>query len=163
MKKQAILSFFAAAVLAAAWHFLYDVFPNPLTALLAPVNESVWEHLKLLFFPPLAVFLALSLRRSWPQRDFWSAALCAVVSGPMLLTAAFYTLTAGFGVAALPAFDIPLYYVCLAAVWSRAFRLMKNGRASRYLGALVIGAGVLGVAFVVFTAAAPPLPIFISA
>ena len=33
---------------------------------------------------------------------------------------------------------------------------------ARQLGALVIACGTLGTAFVVFTAAAPPLPIFIS-
>ena len=66
-------------------------------------------------------------------------------------------------VRARPAFDIPLYYVCLAAAWICAFGRIESGRAARFLGALVIGCGVLGAAFAVFTAAAPPLPIFLPA
>ena len=117
MKKTFFLSFLAAAGLGTAGHFLYALWPNALTALIAPVNEGVWEHLKLLYFPPLLVFLILSLRTAKPRRDFWSGALYGVLLGPVLLTAAFYTLTAGFGVRARPAFDIPLYYVCPAAAW----------------------------------------------
>ena len=162
MKKRLFLSYLAAAGLGTAGHFLYSLWPNALTALIAPVNESVWEHLKLLFFPPLTVFLALSFRADAPRRNFWSTALSAVLLGPALLTAAFYTLTAGFGVRARPAFDIPLYYVCLALAWLVFARQKVSGRAGRHLGALVIAAGVLGTAFVVFTAAPPPMPIFIS-
>ena len=162
MKKRLILSYLAAAGLGTAGHFLYKLWPNALTALIAPVNESVWEHLKLLFFPPLPVFLLLSLRPQGSRRSFWSAALAAILLGPTALTAAFYTLTAGFGVRARPAFDIPLYYVCLALAWLAFARWAASGRAGQQLGALVIGAGVLGTAFAVFTLAAPPLPIFIS-
>ena len=33
-------------------HFAYEwSMENPFVALFAPVNESVWEHLKMLFFP----------------------------------------------------------------------------------------------------------------
>ena len=30
-------------------HFIYDWFPNKLTCLFFPVNESIWEHVKMLF------------------------------------------------------------------------------------------------------------------
>ena len=84
------------AVLGTLWHFLYDWFPCALTALLCPVNESVWEHLKLLYFPPLACAVFLSLRVRCPQRSFWSGVLAGVLLSAALLTGSFYTLTAGF-------------------------------------------------------------------
>lgn len=34
-------------------HFLYDRFPISGFALIAPVRESIWEHLKILFYPLL--------------------------------------------------------------------------------------------------------------
>ena len=162
MRRRFFWGFLAAAGLGAAGHFLYDWFPNALTAVIAPVNESVWEHLKLLFFPPLLSLLILSLRTDRPRRDFWSGALAGTLLGPAALTAAFYTLTAGFGVRAGPAFDVSLYCVCLAAAWLCAYILIRDGVCARWLGVLVIAGGVLGTAFAVFTAAAPPLPIFIS-
>ena len=54
MRRKWGLVFTLAVLGGAALHFLYDVWPNPLTAVLAPVNESVWEHLKLFFWPTLA-------------------------------------------------------------------------------------------------------------
>lgn len=38
-------------------HFLYEwTGRNPVVGAFSPVNESVWEHLKLLFFPVLYSF-----------------------------------------------------------------------------------------------------------
>lgn len=30
-------------------HFLYEKFPNFITSIFAPVNESIWEHMKIIF------------------------------------------------------------------------------------------------------------------
>ncbi len=30
-------------------HFIYDIFPNDFFAIFFPVNESIWEHMKMLF------------------------------------------------------------------------------------------------------------------
>ena len=158
MKRDWVFAALASAVLGALWHFGYDWFPCALTALLCPVNESVWEHLKLLFFPPLACAVALSLRARGPQRGFWSGVLAGVLGSVAALLGAFYTLTAGFGLPPTPALDIPLYYVCLALLWTVAWR--RRGGPGRALGAEVIACGLFGAALVVFSFAAPPLPIF---
>lgn len=34
-------------------HFLYNLFPNTLFSILFPVNESIWEHMKLIVTPIL--------------------------------------------------------------------------------------------------------------
>lgn len=160
MKRDWLWAALASAALGTAWHFLHDWFPCALTALLCPANESVWEHLKLLYFPPLACAVFLSLRIQGTQRDFWSGVLAGVLLSIALLAGAFYTLTAGFGLSAGPALDIPLYYICLAAAWLTAWKLNRSGGAGRALGLLVIASGVFGAALVVFSIAAPPLPIF---
>lgn len=36
-------------LLSSIFHFIYNIFPNNITALLFPVNESIWEHFKLLY------------------------------------------------------------------------------------------------------------------
>ena len=35
------------------FHSIYDLFPSYITSIIFPVNESVWEHMKLLFYPIL--------------------------------------------------------------------------------------------------------------
>lgn len=34
-------------------HFLYELFPNSIFSILFPVNESIWEHMKLISTPTL--------------------------------------------------------------------------------------------------------------
>lgn len=56
MKQGSIRVFFtfaAALALGVLLHFLYQWIPIPLTALISPVRESLWEHLKILYFPLL--------------------------------------------------------------------------------------------------------------
>ena len=158
MKRDWILAALASAILGTLWHFGYDWFPCALTALVCPVNESVWEHLKLLFFPPLTCAVFLSLRARGPQRGFWSGVLTGVLGSIAALVGAFYTLTAGFGLPATPALDIPLYYVNLVLLWWLAWR--RRCGPGKALGAEVIACGLFGAALVVFSFAAPPLPVF---
>ena len=70
LKLYMILGFLFTAALGTIWHFLYDwTGRGAIAALFFPVNESTWEHMKLIFFPMLlcTVFLAarfLPARRS---------------------------------------------------------------------------------------------------
>ena len=41
-----VVMFFALSFL---WHFMYEWFPNFFTAIFFPVNESIWEHMKIIF------------------------------------------------------------------------------------------------------------------
>lgn len=44
-----IIGVIIAFILCFPFHFFYDKFPCFLTSIFAPVNESIWEHMKLLF------------------------------------------------------------------------------------------------------------------
>ena len=63
-KRQLILTWLAAILAGCVLHFLYEWLPNAATSLFSPVNESLWEHIKLVFWPFLGA--ALSLNRSRP-------------------------------------------------------------------------------------------------
>ena len=49
LKKIKIISVFGIFALTFLLHFLYQFIPNTFTAIFSPVNESIWEHQKLLF------------------------------------------------------------------------------------------------------------------
>ena len=152
MKKQYILSFFLTAILGTVWHDLYDLIPFRLVGVIAPVNESVWEHLKLLYFPVLAVGIPLCLIRKTGQGGL----LAGILVMPIMMLGLYYTLAGGFRMEALW-IDILIYYVALALGWLLAWHL-RNMAA----GVLVIPAGVYGAALAVFTLAPPNFPIFLS-
>lgn len=44
-----IIGVFIIFALCFSLHFLYDKFPNFITSIFVPVNESIWEHMKLIF------------------------------------------------------------------------------------------------------------------
>lgn len=48
-KRIKIMSIVIVFLFAFPLHFIYDWFPNTFTAIFFPVNESIWEHMKLLF------------------------------------------------------------------------------------------------------------------
>ena len=60
LSKRLLCAFAIATVVGACLHFLYALLPSPLTALFSPVNESLWEHIKILFWPYLAATLLLT-------------------------------------------------------------------------------------------------------
>lgn len=70
-------------------HFLYGWSgKNALVGLFAPVNESVWEHMKLLFFPMLlyALFMISRLKTKIPRLPsaLWAGDLAGTFSIPFL-------------------------------------------------------------------------------
>ena len=152
------LAFLAAAAAGSALHFLYAAVPHPLTALIAPVNESVWEHLKLLYYPTLAAAFVLS-RRTKDKNRLWSGFFAASLAMPAALLGAYYTLASGFGVEGLW-LDIGLYVLTMAGGFALALALFRSGRAARWGGVLLMLVIFYGAFLVVFSFAAPGLPIF---
>ena len=86
---------FLSILAGSALHFLYDLWPNPLTVVFAPVNESVWEHLKLLYWPFLAAAFVLTKDEA-DGRKSWCGLLAGLLGAPLLLLGAYYTLLSGF-------------------------------------------------------------------
>ena len=49
LKKIKIINIILFCALSFLWHFIYEWFPNFLTSIFFPVNESIWEHMKIIF------------------------------------------------------------------------------------------------------------------
>ncbi len=82
-KRQLILTFAAVVLAGCALHFLYGWQPNAATALFSPVNESLWEHVKLVFWPYLGAAFLLNRGRPGGIRPW-----LLVLPLPCLLTLA---------------------------------------------------------------------------
>ena len=110
---------FLSILAGSALHFLYDLWPNPLTAVFAPVNESVWEHLKLLYWPFLAAAFVLTKDEA-DGRKSWCGLLAGLLGAPLLLLGAYYTLLSGFTLHGLP-LDLILYALAMAGGFALAW------------------------------------------
>jgi hypothetical protein len=86
-----VVGVFIVFLLAAGWHFLYsNVLKSGITAAIAPVNESPWEHAKLFFVPAIIwyVILYFIAGRKFPNFVFSHAAALLVM--PALMLGLFY-------------------------------------------------------------------------
>ena len=81
-KRTLILTCLLAMLAGTGLHFLYEWLPNPVTALLSPVNESLWEHIKILYWPYLAASAFLAWGRPTGMRP-WLLSL--VILCPLML------------------------------------------------------------------------------
>ena len=149
MKRKWLIIGLLSILAGSALHFLYDLWPNPLTAVFAPVNESVWEHLKLLYWPFLAAAFVLTKDEA-DGRKSWCGLLAGLLGAPLLLLGAYYTLLSGFALYGLP-LDLILYALAMAGGFALAW----------LCGVLVIATGIYGAALALFSFAPPELPIFL--
>ena len=92
LKKYTVGGVLFTAVLGTLSHFFYEWSgENSLLALLVPVSESTWEHMKMLFFPMLlfCVFESVLLRKRYP--DLFFAGAAGILTGLLLIPTIFYT------------------------------------------------------------------------
>ena len=66
LKTIKIIGFFVIFLLCFPFHFLYDWLPNSLFSIFFPVNESIWEHMKLIYtsFVFYGIFDYILLRKN---------------------------------------------------------------------------------------------------
>lgn len=158
MKKAFTIACVAAIAAGTALHFLYSLLPNPLTALIAPVNESVWEHLKLLFWPALAAAGALAFRVERPYA-LWGGFFLSELVMPAAMLGVYYLLKSCFGVEGLGV-DIALYVLTMGFGFFLAYQITKRGKLERAAPYLLLPVVFYGAALILFTFAPPPLGIF---
>ena len=158
MKKTRFWVYLLAAGVGTGLHFLYGLLPSPVTAVFASVNESVWEHLKLLYWPMLLAGVILA-RKAEDKRKLWSGVLGAILAMPVWLLGAYYLLSAGFGVEGLW-LDLILYFSTLAAGFAFIRRIESRTLPRWAFPALVVCVFVYGLVLTYFTTFPPDLPIF---
>lgn len=157
MKKRFVLAAVLAALAGSALHFLYETFPSALGAIFSPVNESPWEHLKLLFWPTLIAAFFLT-RTAACKPCMWSAFFLSLLIMPVFLLAAYYLLV-WLGLDSV-AVDIGLYFLTMFGGFALAYRLKDSRKIERIGGSLLMLVILYGSALVLFSFAAPDLGVF---
>ena len=103
-----IAGILCVSILGTLLHFTYRWSGrNPLIGLIAPVNESVWEHMKLLFFPML--LFGLWNLKGVTDACRISAFHAGLLMGTLLIPVLFYAYTSVLGRNFL-VLDIALFY-----------------------------------------------------
>ncbi len=142
-------------------HFLYDwTNENILTAPFSGVNESTWEHMKLLFFP---MFLYAILENFFFKSDkrFWCIKLRGITLGLALIPIIFYTYNGVIGTSP-DWFNISIFFICAAISYLYEVKLFGSQKVKCMYSKLSFGMlCLIAVLFAVFTFITPHLDIFI--
>ena len=141
-------------------HFLYDWTGR--TILVSPfsgVNESTWEHMKLLFWPMFLIALVQWLFFK-DQENYWCVKLAEILLGLALIPVLFYTYNGIFGKSP-DWINIAIFYTSALLVFFFERWAFRNDRLQCKRPRLAVTAiCLIGVLFVVFTFATPEIPLF---
>ena len=141
-------------------HFLYEWLGGAVwVAPFSGVNESTWEHMKLLFWPMLAFAAAQSFFFR-DRRDFWHVKLCGILLGIALIPTIFYTCNGVVGTTP-DWFNVAIFFISAATVYLFEAKLFA-AEPPRFLpsGWSVTALCLLGGCFVLFTFVTPQIEIF---
>ena len=141
-------------------HFLYDWLGKAIyVAPFSGVNESTWEHMKLLFWPMFIYAIVQSFFFS-DRADFWCVKLKGTLAGLILIPVFFYTYNGVIG-RSPDWINIAIFFICAAIAYIYEAQLFKKGSSgckSEILAFCTLC--VIAILFVVFTFKTPELGIF---
>jgi len=152
---------FFIIVIGSLLHFAFEWSGRAIPiAPIAAVNESVWEHLKLAFWPAL-VYAALEYRRFGKSaNNFFFAKTLGIYLMPITIVVLFYSYESILGHGLLIA-DIAIFVVAVIVGQLVSYKLLTASPLPERLNRLApIALAVLGILFVVFTFYPPQVPLF---
>ena len=156
-----IAGFIFTSIVGTLLHFLYDWSNQAfLFALFSAINESIWEHMKLLFFP---MFLFAWIESNFLEKEyenFWQIKLIGLLSGVLLIPIFYYSYTGIFGIF-IDWINIAIFFITVAISYLIETHLFKY-KTTNFLSlqiALILLC-FLAFLFVIFTFVPPHIPLF---
>ena len=162
IKSYIIIGIIFVSVLGTFLHFAYDLSDsNFIIGLFTPINESIWEHTKLIYFPMLiySIYLNIKLKDKYPC--IFSAMILGAIFGVILIITLFYTYSGIIGYN-LSFIDILIFYVSVIFSFYMAYKLALSCKTNKF-NILFQFLNILMIfLFIFFTIYPPQIPLFIS-
>lgn len=143
-------------------HFAYEWSGrNLIVAMFTPINESVWEHLKLLFTPMLFFSIIEYFTYGKKIANFVPIRVVSIIIGMLVIIVSFYTYSGIIGSNYLAA-DIGTFVLGTLVAYLVSFRLLKTqcfaSQQANLLGWIILVFLIFIV--IVFTFAPPHIALF---
>ena len=156
-----MVGFMFTGILGTLLHFAFEWTGNSvIAALVSAVNESIWEHTKLLFYP--MVLFALIQYKVWGREvaDFWCIKLVGILAGLILIPVLYYTYSGILGISA-DWFNITIFFIAAAAAYFLETKLFQRDHSCRIPAwAAIAVLCVLAAVYTVLTFYPPEIPFF---
>lgn len=142
-------------------HFLYDLTGSSLVIPFSAINESTWEHMKILFFPMLIYTIIQSFWFVKEYPSYWCVKLIGIMAGILTMPTLFYTIMGIFG--KTPDWINILIFIISAGVGYyleySLFEAKKSTCKRKWVA--IVGICAFMALFVIFTYFPPQIPLFI--
>lgn len=148
-------------ILGSLLHFTFEWSGSqPIVGLFSAVNESVWEHLKLAFWPALLFTLVEHLMLRKAVNNFAFAKTIGICLMVIIIPITFYSYTAVTGENVF-VIDISSFVVAVVIGQLSSYKLLMYRKLPGSFNKVsLIALVLLGLAFALFTFYPPQLPIF---
>lgn len=157
--KFTILSGVFVMILGTLLHFVYEWSgDNIFVASFSAVNESTWEHLKLLFFPMLITTIIGYFYLSKSNANFLCARLFGILTALLFTVVFFYTYTGIIGTN-FAFIDISIFFVAVVLGEFVSYKVLLSDLKCNNAVA-IFSLLILFVCFVVFTYYPPQIGLF---
>lgn len=152
-KKGMIITIILMIVLGTCMHFVLDVLPSGLISEILgnifPVNETSWEHMKMIWYPFLVAGIILSLRTK--NRGYFSSfVVCAIMA--MLMQLGAFSIYQSFSGISILVLDIIIYMASMFFCALLALDLSQKKWSQKLLPlwvalAVIITAGIIWLTY----------------
>ena len=165
-KRYTIINIVMASVtvgLGFLWHFLFEITgESRFVGLFAPVNESVWEHLKILFFPFVISLCIEYFLYGKSAYNFFSSKAIGLSIGFLSIITNYYTILGAFGINNMIT-NISVYVISVVFAYGISYiRMLKTPKMAGgiFEGSAIFIMGIYFVLFLIFTYYPPCIPLF---
>ncbi len=153
-------------ILSVPFHFLYEwLGENTVVGLFFPINESIWEHLKLVFWPLLVWwilgYIIFKHRKDLDSKKWFTAAAFSIMFSMIFIVAWYYTWVYALHVES-SIIDIGSLFIAVPIAQLIAIHLYKVVTPrTLYLILSIVLLMLFSGMFIWFTLNTPDLPLFI--
>lgn len=141
-------------------HFIYDWTGNNVIAgYFFPINESTWEHMKLIFFPMLAYSIFMNKKLKQDFDCVTSSLAFGILLGTFLIPVFFYTYTGilGYNIFIL---DIITFILSVIIAFACTYKLALSCYVQNQAFILYLLVIIVMLCFFIFTYNPPNLELF---
>lgn len=159
LKRYSIIGVIFVLITGTLSHFIYRwTDDNFIIGLFVPINESTWEHMKLLFFPMLLYSLLIAPKFR-ENTCIVSSLFSGILLGTFLIPVIFYTYTGiiGYNIFIL---DLLTFALCVLSAFYAAYRLVLSCAMQKYRNLLCGLIFAIFLCFLLFTYFPPSIGLF---
>lgn len=160
-RRFSIIAILFSSFIGTLLHFTYEWSNgNSIIAAFSPVNESVWEHLKLVFFPMLVMSIVGFVWKGKEIKNYWCIRFFSILIAISFITIFFYTYTGVIG-QNYAILDIGSFLVAIVlGEYDTYKQIIKAEEKAGSMPICIIALMILTIAFITFTYWTPRINYF---